>query len=174
MIPSQLTLGPITATLVVGADGEHVGPDGTSRSLGGPSDFEWFVSVRRRAEVILTSGRSYLDEHYVVPANAKLAVFSRSLREADLAPGVIHISERQARSFGDAVKHLLSLGFEKIHCEFGPTGLLGLTSESMVEAYLSSETMGGIESFTAKHGVKFELVSSDGLFIARIGSVAVH
>ena len=174
MIPSQLTLGPITATLVVGADGEHVGPDGTSRSLGGPSDFDWFVSVRRRAEVILTSGKSYLDEHYVVPANAKLAVFSRSLREADLAPGVIHISERQASTFGDAVKHLLSLGFEKIHCEFGPTGFLGLTSESMVEAYLSSETRSGIEHFTAKHGVEFELVSHDALFIARIGSVAVH
>ena len=151
-----------------------MGPDGTSRSLGGPSDFEWFVSVRRRAEVILTSGRSYLDEHYVVPANAKLAVFSRRLREADLAPGVIQISEQHAGTFGDAVNHLLSLGFERIHCEFGPTGFLGLTSEPMVEAYLSSETMGGIESFTAKHGVEFEFVSSHGLFIARIGSVAVH
>jgi len=174
LIPSQLNLGPITATLVVGADGEHVGQDGTSRSLGGPFDFEWFVSVRRRAEVILTSGRTYLDEAYVVPANAKLAVFSRRLREADLAPGVIHISERQASTFRDAVNHLLSLGFERIHCEFGPTGFLGLTSESMVEAYLSSETIGGIERFTAKHGVEFEVVSSHGLFIARIGSVAVH
>ena len=174
MIPSQLKLGPITATLVVGADGEHVGHDGTSRSLGGPSDFEWFLSVRRRAEVILTSGKTYLDERYVVPSNAKLAVFSRRLRKADLAPGVIHISELQASTFGDAVKHLLSLGFDGIHCEFGPTGFLATTAEPKVEAYLSAETIGGIERFTAKHGVDFEIVSSDGLFIARIGSVAVH
>jgi hypothetical protein len=34
--------------------------------------------------------------------------------------------------------------------------------------------MGGIERFTAKHGVDFELASSAELFIARIGSVAVH
>jgi len=174
LIPSQLKLGPITATLVVGADGEHVGHDGTSKSLGGPSDFEWFLSVRRRAEVILTSGKTYLDERYVVPANAKLAVFSRRLRKADLAPGVIHISDLQSSTFGDAVKHLLSLGFDRIHCEFGPTGFLATTAEPMVDAYLSSETRSGIERFSARHEVDFEIVSSDGLFIARIGSVAVH
>ncbi|MGA1469550.1 MAG: hypothetical protein ACO324_05235, partial [Aquiluna sp.] len=59
-------------------------------------------------------------------------------------------------------------------CEFGPTGFLATTAEPKVEAYLSSETRSGIERFTAKHGVEFELVSHDGLFIARIGSVAVH
>ena len=174
MIPSQLKLGPITATLVVGAAGEHVGPDGTSKSLGGQEDFDWFVSVRRRAEVILTSGRTYLDEDYRPPAQASLAVFSKNLSDADLAHGVILIAEHQASSFSMAIKHLQSLGFERIHCEFGPTGFLALSSEPLVEAYISSDTQSGIEIFSAKHGVEFELVSSGQLFIARIGSVAVH
>ena len=174
MIPNHLNLGPITATLVVGAGGEHVGPEGTSKSLGGQLDFDWFVAVRRRAEVILTSGKTYRDEGYRLPANAELAVFSRSMRDSELAPGVILISEGRATTFGKAVEHLLSLGFGKIHCEFGPTGFLGLAAEPMVEAYLSSDTRSGIEIFSARHGVEFELVSDKGLFIARIGSVAVH
>jgi hypothetical protein len=56
-----------------------LGPDGTSKSLGGQADFDWFVSVRRRAEVVLTSGKSYVDETYRAPVNAELAVFSRAL-----------------------------------------------------------------------------------------------
>jgi hypothetical protein len=174
LIPDQLNLGPITATLVVGAGGEHVGPEGTSKSLGGQLDFDWFVAVRRRAKVILTSGKTYLDEGYRLPPNAELAVFSRNLRETDLAPEVILITDGQANTFGKAVEHLLSLGFDKIHCEFGPTGFLGLAAEPMVEAYLSSDTRSGIEIFSERHGVEYELVSDKGLFIARIGSVAVH
>ncbi len=174
MIPSALNLGPITATLVVGPEGEHVGPDGTSKSLGGKADFDWFVSVRRRAEVVLTSGKSYVDEIYRPPANAELAVFSRALTASDLGPGIMLISENQAANFREAVKHLQSLGFEKIQCEFGPTGFLALSAVPTVEAYLSSDKLSGIEIFTSRHGVKFELVSSAGLFIARIGSVAVH
>jgi peroxiredoxin len=43
-----------------------------------------------------------------------------------------------------------------------------------VEAYLSSDKLSGLEIFTSRHGVEFELLSSEELFIARIGSVAVH
>ena len=174
MIPSALNLGPITATLVVGPEGEHVGPDGTSKSLGGKADFDWFVSVRRRADVVLTSGKSYLDETYRPPANAELAVFSRALTASDLSPGVVLISEDQAANFREAVKHLQSLGFERIQCEFGPTGFLALSAVPSVEAYLSSDKLSGIEIFASRHGLEFELVSSTELFIARIGSVAVH
>ena len=174
MIPSALNLGPITATLVVGPEGEHVGPDGTSKSLGGQADFDWFVSVRRRAEVVLTSGKSYVDETYRPPANSELAVLSRTLTASDLAPGVMLISENQASNFREAVKHLQSLGFERIQCEFGPTGFLALSAVPSVEAYLSSDKLSGLEIFTSRHGVDFELVSSAELFIARIGSVAVH
>lgn len=174
MIPSALNLGPITATLVVGPEGEHVGPDGTSKSLGAQADFDWFVSVRRRAGVVLTSGKSYVDETYRAPVNAELAVFSRTLTASDLAPGVMLISENQAANFREAVKHLQSLGFEKIQCEFGPTGFLALSAVPSVETYLSSEKLSGIDIFTTRHGVEFELVSSAELFIARIGSVAVH
>ena len=130
--------------------------------------------MRRRAEVVLTSGKSYVDETYRAPVNAELAVFSRALAASDLAPGVMLISEHHATSFIEAVKHLQSLGFERIQCEFGPTGFLALSAVPSVEAYLSSDKLSGIEIFTTRHGAEFELVSSAGLFIARIGSVAVH
>jgi hypothetical protein len=67
------------------------------------------------------------------------------------------ISENQAANFIEAVKHLQSLGFERIQCEFGPTGFLALSAVPSVEAYLSSEKLSGIEIFTSRHGVEFRV-----------------
>lgn len=174
MLPDPSSFGPVTSSLVVGPHGEHIGPDGTSRSLGGDADFQWFVSLRRSAEVILTSGKTFRDENYQKPKSAELAVFSRSA--SDITPNfeVIRIGPQTAQSFSDAVGHLLSLGFNRIHCEFGPTGFVSLAKTQSIASLLSSESLNGIESFTTKHSLEFDLLSSNALSIARVGSVAVH
>ena len=159
---------------MVGPNGEHVGPDGTSRSLGGQEDREWFLTLRRRADVILTSGKTFLDEAYRKPQGAALAVFSRQIRHLDLPEGTIALGSAQAKDFREALGHLRLLGYRKIHCEFGPTGFLALSEDNIVESYLSSESQSGIEAFTERNDTPFSLVASGSLFIARIGSVAVH
>lgn len=174
MIPDPSSFGPITSSLVVGPNGWHKGSDGTSRTLGGQADFDWFVSLRRRADVILTSGKTFRDESYRKPKAAEIAVFSRSNNALTLDFEIIQIGPEVAMSFQEAVNHLHSLGFERIHCEFGPTGFVALSKEQSVVSFLSSDSLSGIESFASKHRLEFELVTTNGLFIARVGSVAVH
>lgn len=174
MIPDPSSFGPITSSLVVGAQGEHKGPDGTSRSLGGKADFEWFVSLRSQAQVILTSGKTFRDESYRKPKSAELAVFSKSATETKVDFEVIHLGPQHAKSFYEAVEHLKTLGFDRIHCEFGPTGFVSLAQKQIVASLLSSASPDGIECFTTEHNLEYELLSSNGLSIARVGSVAVH
>ena len=170
---SDITPGHLTASLVVSPGGDHVGSDGTSKSLGGQADFEWFIWLRNRAEVILTSGKTFRDEGYKTPKNSRLAVFSRGREELDLFADAIFIDSGQASSFQGAVNHLLSSGYNSIHCEFGPTGFVELIRGGEVECFLSCEALAGIRAFTDRHGLQFEIAADEELVIARMGSVAV-
>ena len=154
--------------------GQHTGPDGTSKSLGGQADFEWFVSLRNRAEVILTSGLTYEVEQYRMPKNSALAIFSRNSEKRRFPAEAVRISDEDARDYQEAFSSLRDKGFQSVHCEFGATGFVELSRSAAIESYLSSASLKGIESFTGVHKLHFDIVRSEGLFIARIGSVAVH
>lgn len=170
---SEINLGNVTASLVVSEYGDHVGSDGTSRSLGGQADFDWFIGLRNRAAVILTSGKTFRDESYREPKNSHLAVFSRNHDIIDPIDNMISIGPEQASSFEGAVQYLLAEGYGSIHCEFGPTGFIALARAGFVECYLSSESISGIKEFSEQNSINCSIVADDHLVIARVGSVAV-
>lgn len=173
MLVSDIDLGLVTASLVVSPSGNHVGSDGTSKTLGGQADFEWFTGLRNRAEVILTSGKTYRDESYKPPRKARLAVFSTKHGSPDLLDGAISIGPKQASDYEGAVRYLLTEGYGSIHCEFGPKGFIALTRAGFVECYLSCETTSGIKAFSESHSLSYTIAADKELVIARMGSVAV-
>ena len=71
----------ITASMVVDGAGSHIGPDGTSKSLGGESDFELLMLFRKRAGTVLTTGLTARSENYRLPSSSALAILTRSAIE---------------------------------------------------------------------------------------------
>jgi len=146
---------PITASLVVDEVGSHIGPDGTSKSLGGESDFELLMLFRKRAGTVLTTGLTARTENYRLPSSALLVILTRS--SAEKLPK--QLQDKQVRLIGnetaltpaESVQELVTSSPTPIHIEFGPTALIEtLRSRSDVRAFVSSEYETGAVAFMSK------------------------
>jgi hypothetical protein len=145
----------ITASMVVDGAGSHIGPDGTSKSLGGESDFELLMLFRKRAGTVLTTGLTARSENYRLPSSAALAILTRSPIET--LPEQLRVE--QVRLIGSeiiftpdqAIQELLTSSPTPIHIEFGPTALSEtLRSSTDVRAFISSEYETGATAFISK------------------------
>lgn len=142
-----LTLGNITASLVVDSQGSAVGPAGTSKGIGNQTDFELLVYLRRRCEVVLTSGLTALKEHYRMPRGADLAILTtRSESDFDIPAGEASLLFLSG-GYHASLKELADLGYSRVHTEFGPTGFTALVAADSVDALLSSTSEAGIKAF---------------------------
>ena len=144
----------ITASLVVDAEGSHIGPDGTSKSLGGEADFRFLMEFRKRSSTVLTTGKTARLENYRVPTSASLLVLTRSgsdsLPQALRVEAVRLIGDKHAISATEAVEELLTAGKLPIHIEFGPNTLTEiLRTRNDVRAFISSEFESGAANFIA-------------------------
>jgi riboflavin biosynthesis pyrimidine reductase len=159
----------ITASLVVDEHGSSVSPAGNSRGLGNQTDFELLLWLRRRAQVILTSGVTAQAEDYQMPAGAELAILTNSNRHyRRLISHIERIHFLNNHSFFEAVEALIAKGFNRIHTEFGETGFTALANQE-VDCFLSSITSEGIEMFTAVRELRVKGVPEvAGLSIARV------
>jgi hypothetical protein len=143
---------PITASLVVDEQGSHIGPDGTSKSIGGESDFRFLMQFRKRSRTILTTGKTARLENYRVPSSASLVVLTRSgvntLPQALRVKQVRLIGDKQNISPSEAVEELLTAENLPIHIEFGPSALIEtLNTRNDVRAFISSEFEFGAANF---------------------------
>ena len=145
----------ITASMVVDEAGSHIGPDGTSKSLGGESDFELLMLFRKRAGTVLTTGLTARSENYRLPSSSALAILTRSAIETLPKP----LQVQQVRVLGketpltpdEAVQELITSGQTPIHIEFGPNALREtLRSRTDVRAFISSEYESGATTFISK------------------------
>ena len=165
----DLDLGDITASLVVDDLGSATGPDGTSRGVGNQTDFELLVYLRRRSEVVLTSGLTALRENYKMPKAADLAILtSRSPEDFDIPSNqanLLFVSGGYIPSF----QALRGLGYMRIHTEFGPAGFSALAASNEVDAVLSSLSQAGLEAFCNKQELEVEtMLQFEELHIARV------
>jgi hypothetical protein len=145
----------VTASMVVDEAGHHTGPDGTSKSLGGESDFELLMLFRKRAGTVLTTGLTARSENYRLPSSSSLAILTRSTAES--LPKQLQVE--QVRLIGidtkvtpaECVQQLMTAGPTPIHIEFGPTALIEtLRSRTDVRAFISSEYESGPVAFISK------------------------
>jgi hypothetical protein len=146
---------PITASMVVDETGSHIGPDGTSKSLGGESDLELLMLFRKRSGTVLTTGLTARSENYRLPSSSSLAILTRSI--AQTLPKQLQVA--QVRLIGvepkvtpaESVQQLMTSSPTPIHIEFGPTALIEtLRSRTDVRAFISSEYELGAPAFIAK------------------------
>jgi hypothetical protein len=145
----------ITASMVVDQSGSHLGPDGTSKSLGGESDFELLMLFRKRAGTVLTTGLTARSESYRLPSSSALAILTRST--AETLP--MELQVEQVRLIGgetvitpaESVQQLMTSSPTPIHIEFGPTALIEtLRSRNDVRAFISSECESGGAAFISR------------------------
>jgi len=156
---SSIGEAAITASLVVDAEGSHIGSDGTSKSLGGEADFRFLMEFRKRSSTVLTTGKTARLENYRVPASASLVVLTRSgidsLPRALRVEAVRLIGDKRAISATEAVEELLTAGNLPIHLEFGPKTLTEtLRTRTDVRAFISSEFESGAANFIAMNELR--------------------
>jgi len=163
----------VTGSLVVSESGDFQDQQGGSKNLGGETDLRWLISLRRRAEVVVTSGKTFRVENYRMPKAADLAVFSRSPLDTSglvIKPEqqVLWLGNEQATNYVSAVNHLLEFGYKQIHIEFGPTGIAELLQAKFDFAlWLSSESTSGLDTASGKLGCEiYKLCKIDNLWLA--------
>ena len=156
---SSIGNAAITASLVVDAKGSHIGPDGTSKSLGGEADFRFLMQFRKRSSTVLTTGKTARVENYRVPTSASLVVLTRSgidsLPQALRVEEVRLIGNKHDISPTEAVEELLTDGNLPIHLEFGPSALIEiLRARTDIRVFISSEFESGAANFIAMNDLR--------------------
>ena len=173
-LEDHFNLGHLTASLVLGQDGNHVDVNGTSKLLGGPADLELLKYFRSRSSWVLTTGATARAERYRIPSKAKLAVLSRqgelALPETLDASEVTVLGSDFPMSIASAILHLENLDPGGIHLEFGPQTLLTAHAEiDRLQIILSSEHGTGASKFAEANNLvlgKSQVV--DQLFISQV------
>jgi riboflavin biosynthesis pyrimidine reductase len=168
----DLQAGPVTASLVVSATGSAVSEQGTSKGLGNSTDLSLLKWFRNRSEIVLTSGKTAELENYRLPSTAQLAILSRADRTYQSLgqdkTKVIFLDK--LASFGSAIEELRKRGYERIHCEFGPTGFVELLNQNLAAGFVSSVNVTGIELFAMQHELLVGTLEEFGgdLLVARL------
>lgn len=147
-----------TASLVVDQNGSTVSATGDSKGIGDSVDLELLIALRRQSELVLTSGLTFRQEAYKMPKKADLAVFSSNpvdFSGLDIPEGskVFWIGPEKAIGYPQALDVCRSLGYKKIHIEFGEQGISELYSQRRIDAlFISSIHPDGLERFFARMG----------------------
>lgn len=168
----ELAAGPLTASMVVSSAGSAISDNGTSRGLGNKSDLALLKWFRSRSQIVLTSGKTAELENYRFPSSTGLAILSRSQRSYDSLgkekERVLFLDVKA--SFSQAVLELKSQGYQRIHCEFGPSGFVELVQEGTVDGFVSSIEVVGIERFAELHHLVVEQLQqlTDDLFVGKL------
>ncbi|MDG2497085.1 MAG: hypothetical protein P8M68_02750 [Aquiluna sp.] len=168
----------ITASLVVDSEGNHIGPDGTSKSLGGPLDLELLLAFRKAAGAVLTTGKTARMENYRMPSSAALFVLSR--QDRDSLPLAIRsesaklIGSGTSSGLESAFKDIEQQGYSKIHVEFGPTTLVEMAkSQQKVRIFVSSDSESGAQHFADKHNLRtLHAIKVDYLYVTEVSGRA--
>lgn len=111
-----------------------------------------------------------------MPKVADLAVFTKAgvdTSELELRPGQQLRIFTQEASFTAALNSALSLGYSKIHVEFGPSGIKELMATSPLTLWVSSPSKQGLFAGAENLGVEVTPVAEvTGLWLGKATSAA--
>lgn len=147
----------ITTSFVVDRDGQVARESGSSQGIGNATDKRLLGALRSSSEVVLTSGLTARVDRYRMPKTADLAIYTRQgVSELNLEPvppqRLWIFGESEAGDYLEALNHLLSIGYQRIHVEFGPTGFAQLKPHLDLKV-ISSIGNEGLERFTEQHNL---------------------
>lgn len=129
------------ATLVIDAQGNFVGLDGTSKSIGNHTDLQLLLALRSKASVIVTTGQTARAESYKPSRFAPIAIITRDpeslatlplLENAGVHETLFLCSDQdEPEAFSEYEASLKSKGFGRVLFEGGPKSLASLLSSDL-------------------------------------------
>ncbi len=120
------------ASLLIDADGNTVGPDGTSKSISNSIDLQLLLALRSKSELIVTTGKTARAENYRASRFAPLAFITRKLETLEHLPAIrepgshknIFLKPNSTElDFDDLGQQLNELGFSTMLFEGGASSL---------------------------------------------------
>lgn len=164
----------ITTSFVVDPQGKSINETGNSAGIGNQTDMLLLRALRANAQIVLTSGLTARADRYRMPRTADLAIFTRAgvaSLELNPKPGqnLVLIDGQHAPNYLSALQHLGTLGYQRIHVEFGVRGLMEILGHIEL-CVISSRDIAGPTAFLNATGItQTESFSLSDLFIA-VGS----
>lgn len=169
MLPVELdrliAASSLTTSFVVDEFGQVVNSAGSSSGIGNQSDKLLLRALRANAQVVLTSGKTARADNYRMPRTADLAIFTnRGAGDLELIPKenqrLTIFGSDKAPGFAAAIDYLKTLGYQRIHVEFGLTGFSAI-KDQLDLVVLSTVSGNGLEVFTRQQKLepiaRFEL-----------------
>jgi hypothetical protein len=167
----QLVAGlSVTASLVCDETGITVSKEGSSAGLGNETDLALLVALRRHAQVIVTSGKTLRADNYRFPKSADLAVLTN--HEVDLVAPEGQKLLVSSYGYVQLVNELARSGYERIHVEYGITGMKEILEADVLDGlFLSSMHRSGVEELSKELKVSPIILELGDLYV---GLVAWH
>ena len=157
----------ITASLVADDLGGTVTELGNSKDIGNATDLALLIALRRQSDVILTSGKTFRCDQYKFPKSADLAVLTTQNLELE-APAGQRLTVLRT-SYTSSIRELKSLGYSRIHVEYGVTGITELIQQRQLDAlFLSSKSPSGLGALSAALGVEPFVVELSDLYVGLV------
>lgn len=160
----------VTASLVCDESGNTISKEGSSAGLGNQTDLALLVALRRQAQVIVTSGKTLRADSYRFPKSADLAVLTNHAVDLEAPEGQKLIVK--SSGYVQLVNELTRSGYQRIHIEYGITGMKEILEAGVLDGLLvSSKHRSGIEKLARELEVSPLIIELSDLYV---GLVAWH
>jgi len=157
----------ITASLVSDQHGNTVSTEGSSAGLGNSTDLALLVALRRQSQVILTSGKTFRNDRYKFPKHADLAVLTNQA-VGTLAPEGQKLIVSNL-GYQKTLTDLILSGYNRVHVEYGITGIRALVESNALDALLlSSRDKPGILALAKDLKVEPVLLELEDLYVGLV------
>lgn len=157
----------ITASLVCDEEGNTVNQNGSSAGLGNQTDLSLLVALRRKSQLVLTSGRTFRADSYRFPKQADLAVLTNQSIQLEVPNGQRLFTKNSG--YTEAVIELRAEGYSQIHIEYGITGIRELVAHRQLDAlFLSSKSLSGLDKLAKNLAVTPSTYQLEDLYIGLV------
>lgn len=157
----------ITASLVADEHGNTDSDAGNSSGLGNATDLALLIALRRQSQVILTSGKTFRNDHYKFPKQAALAVLTNQEVEIEVPIGQKLIIS--SAGYQETLNELRETGYEHVQVEYGITGIRSLVQARALDAlFLSSRSESGVLALAQKLNIQPIVLSLEDLYVGLV------
>lgn len=157
----------ITASLVADENGNTVSDAGNSSGLGNETDLALLIALRRQSQVILTSGKTFRNDHYKFPKQADLAVLTNQAVEI-----VVPFGRKLIISSGgyqETLNEISASSYEHVHVEYGITGIRSLVQAKALDAlFLSSRSESGVLALAQNLNIQPIVILLEDLYVGLV------
>jgi riboflavin biosynthesis pyrimidine reductase len=157
----------ITASLVSDQHGNTVSTEGSSAGLGNSTDLYLLVALRRQSQVILTTGKTFRSDRYKFPKHADLSVLTNQALDISVPNGQKLILSNLG--YQQTLTDLKLSGYNRVHVEYGITGIRALVEAKALDALLlSSRDNSGVIALATQLNVQPILLELEDLYVGLV------